>query len=382
MRKILITGYCVMITSLGFGQVTTSGGVSASKTERPKLVVGIVVDQMRWDYLYRYYDRFGNDGFRRLIDKGFSCENTFINYLPSYTAVGHATVFTGSVPALSGITGNGWIDQLTGKNVYCTDDSTVDGVGAAKAEDGKMSPRNLLVSTVTDELRLATNFRSKVVGVSLKDRASILPAGHLATAAYWFDDASANFISSSYYMKELPPWAVKFNESKRPEQLVANGWNTLYPINTYVQSDTDDRIYEGKLTGEKTPTFPHDMKNIYQKSKGSFRTTPFGNSLTIEFAQKAFDAYQLGRGEATDFLTINCASTDYVGHMYGPNSIEIEDTYLRLDKDLASFFQMLDSKLGRGNTLYFYRLIMEPLIPLGLCRNMVCLLISGMADLC
>jgi len=353
MRKILITFFSVMIICLGFAQVNTNNTASPSKLERPKLVVGIVVDQMRWDYLYRYYDRFGTDGFRRLIDKGFSCENTFINYLPSYTAVGHATVFTGSVPALSGIAGNNWIDQLTGKNVYCTDDSTVTSVGASKAEDGKMSPRNLLVSTVTDELRLATNFKSKVVGVSLKDRASILPAGHLATAAYWFDDASGNFISSSYYMKELPAWASKFNESKRPEQLVAKGWSTLYPINSYVQSDTDDRAYEGKFADEKSSTFPHDMKSIYQKSRGSFRNTPFGNSLTLEFAEQAFNAYQLGRGDATDFLTINCASTDYVGHMFGPNSIEVEDTYLRLDKDLATFFQMLDSKLGKGEYLVF-----------------------------
>ncbi len=171
------------------------GQTSAPGLSRPKLVVGIVVDQMRWDYLYRYYNRYGEGGFKRLINEGFSCENTLINYLPSYTAVGHTCIFTGSVPSIHGIAGNDWTDQLTGKKVYCTDDSTVQTVGAPSAPDGKMSPRNLLVSTVTDELRIATNFQSRVVGVSLKDRAAILPAGHSANAAFWLDDASGKFIT-------------------------------------------------------------------------------------------------------------------------------------------------------------------------------------------
>ena len=320
--------------------------------ERPKLVVGIVVDQMRWDYLYRYYSRYGEGGFKRLLNKGFSCENTFINYLPSFTAVGHTCVFTGSVPALSGITGNDWTEQLTGKTLYCTADSTVQSVGN-ESEDGKMSPRNLLVSTVTDELRLATNFQSKCVGVSLKDRASILPAGHTANAAYWFDDASGHFITSSYYMKELPGWVNKFNNDNHVGQLIEKGWNTLYPVSTYTNSTADDQLYEGKFTGETSTVFPHDMNEIYKKNKSSFRSTPFGNTLTLDFAKAAFDAYQLGRGAATDFLTINCASTDYVGHLFGTNSIEIEDTYLRLDRDLASFFQMLDDKVGKGQYLIF-----------------------------
>lgn len=334
--------------------VLISFSASAQNIPRPKLVVGIVVDQMRWDYLYRYYDRYSNDGFKRLLNGGFACENTFINYLPSYTAVGHSTVFTGSVPSIDGIAGNDWIDQLTGKSVYCTDDSTVQTVGgSADATDGKMSPRNLLVSTITDELRLATNFKSKVVGVSLKDRASILPAGHLATAAYWLDDASGNFITSTYYMNQLPAWVNQFNNKGRIEQLAAKGWNTLYPINTYKQSDQDAKPYEGLFPGETSSVFPHDIKSAYAKSKGSFRSTPFGNTLTLEFAEEALSAYQLGKGSATDFLTINCASTDYVGHMFGPNSIEVEDTYLRLDKDLAGFFKILDAKVGKGQWLVF-----------------------------
>src|SRR4030095_15279328 len=165
--------------------ITYSQPVAKTNTlQRPKLVVGIVVDQMRWDYLYRYYNRYGNGGFKRLINDGFSCENTMISHLPSFTAVGHATIYTGSVPAVDGIAGNDWTEQLTGKTMYCTDDSTVQAVGNPNAMDGRMSPRNLLVSTITDELRLATNFQSKVVGVSLKDRASILPAGYTVNAAF------------------------------------------------------------------------------------------------------------------------------------------------------------------------------------------------------
>lgn len=323
-----------------------------AKETKPKLVVGIVVDQMRWDYLYRYSNRYTEGGFKRLLNEGFSCENTFINYLPSYTAVGHTVIFTGSIPAIDGIVGNDWIDQNTGKSTYCTDDSSVVTVGTT-GNAGKMSPKNMLVSTITDELRLATNFQSRVVGVSLKDRASILPAGHTGNAAFWFDDASGRFITSSYYMKELPEWVQKFNAKDEPSRLLANGWNTLYPIKSYTQSSEDNVTWEGKLSGESAPVFPHDLKSIYQKNRGVIRTSPFGNTLTMDFAKEALTAYNLGNGKATDFLTINCASTDYVGHEYGPNSIEVEDTYLRLDKDFASFFQFLDQKVGKGNYLVF-----------------------------
>jgi predicted AlkP superfamily pyrophosphatase or phosphodiesterase len=320
---------------------------------RPKLVVGIVVDQMRWDYLYRYYNRYSEGGFKRLLNEGFTCENTYINYIPSYTAVGHTCIFTGSVPSITGIAGNDWTEQLTGARVYCTDDSTVQSVGVSSSPDGKMSPRNLLVSTITDELRMATNFQSRVVGISLKDRAAILPAGHSANAAYWMDDSTGNFITSTYYMTKLPKAVEDFNRENNIEQFLRSDWNTLYPINTYIESDSDNKSYEGKLPGEAAPVFPHNIKSAYSRTHASFRTTPFGNSLTLDFAKAILNGYQLGQGPATDFLTINCASTDYVGHLFGPNSIEIEDTYLRLDLDLASFFSELDRKLGKGNYLVF-----------------------------
>lgn len=326
--------------------------VAQNQPPHPKLVVGIAVDQMRWDYLYRYYDRYGTGGFKRLLSEGFSCNNTFISHLPSYTAVGHATIFTGSVPAIHGITGNDWIDQTTGRKWYCTEDTTVQTVGASD-KNGKMSPRNLLVTTITDELKLATNFRSKVVGVSLKDRASILPAGHTPDGAFWFDDVTGTFITSTFYMNELPDWVKKFNNMDEPEKLVSGNWNTLYPINTYTQSTADNVAWEGTSKGEEAPVFPHQVSTYYSKDKGEIRSTPFGNTLTLDFAKAALDGYRLGQGAFTDFLTINCASTDYVGHKYGPNSIEVEDTYLRLDKDLADFFSYLDKRVGKGNYTVF-----------------------------
>lgn len=322
--------------------------------KRPKLVVGIVVDQMRWDYLYRYYGKYGNGGFKRLLNEGFSCENTLINYIPSVTAIGHSTIFTGSVPSIHGIAGNDWIDPQTHKSVYCTEDPTVSAVGiSADSKTGKMSPRKLLATTITDELRLATNFQSKVVGVSLKDRASILPAGHNPTAAFWLDDASGKFITSSYYMTDLPAWIDDFNNSKPIEKLLANGWNTLLPIEQYTESTVDNVPWEGTLRGATQPVFPYDVQKAYSTDHSSLRQMPFGNSLTLQFAQAAVDGYKLGQEKTTDFLTINCASTDYSGHLVGINAIEIEDVYLRLDRDLASFFRFLDQKIGKGNYLVF-----------------------------
>jgi len=319
---------------------------------RPKLVVGIVVDQMRWDYLYRYHDRYGSGGFRRLLDQGYSCEQTYISHLPSYTAVGHTTIFTGSVPSIDGITGNDWIDQASGKSQYCVADTSAQPVGGTSPA-GNMSPRNLLATTITDELMLATNFRSRVVGVSLKDRASILPAGHTPTAAFWFDDAKGCFSTSTWYMKQLPEWVQKFNAGNEPEKLAAGGWQTLYPINTYTQSTEDNAPWEGLFKGEQAPVFPHDILKAYREDHDNIRSSPFGNTLTLDFAKAAVEGYQLGQRDQTDFLTINCASTDYVGHKYGPNSIEVEDVYLRLDKDLETFLGYLDTKIGKGNYLVF-----------------------------
>lgn len=372
-RRLILAAFVLTIVS-AVAQTKNHVIPKDQSLPRPKLVVGIVVDQMRWDFLYRYYERYGMGGFKRLLNEGFSCENVNINYIPSFTAVGHSVIYTGSVPAFSGIVGNDFIIQATGKSMYCTQDTTVQTVGSSSTS-GLMSPRNLLVTTVTDELKLATNFRSKVVGISLKDRGGILPAGHVADAAYWFDDATGNWITSTYYMKDLPDWVKRFNAARYAEKYLKQDWNTLYPISTYVQSFSDNNSYEGKFAQAEVPTLPVKTSEMFSKNLGVIRNTPYGNSITLDMAKEALDREQLGKHTVTDFLAISLSSTDYIGHQFGPNSVEVEDTYLRLDRDLAAFFIYLDKQIGKGNYTVFLtadhgaahnpQLLMDKNIPAG-----------------
>ncbi|HRP57740.1 alkaline phosphatase PafA [Agriterribacter sp.] len=347
--------YClsglIMMSFVFMAHAQTSKATS-SAPPRPKIVVGMMVDQMRWDYLYRFQDRYTEGGFKRLIREGFSCENTLIDYSPTITACGHTCVYTGSVPAIHGIVGNGWYERALGKEVGCVDDQSVNLVGSAEGGTGE-SPRNNLSTTITDQLRIATNFQSKTVGVAIKDRASILPAGHAATAAFWYNGTDGNFVTSTYYMDELPEWAKRFNDKKVVDTYYKNDWNTLYPINTYTLSTADDKSYEGTANGEAKPVFPRNLKQFIGKNYGAVRTTPYGNTLTFDFAKAAIEGYNLGGGKFTDFLAVSFSSPDAIGHTYGPNSIEIEDNYLRLDKELSDFFTYLDKRFGKGNYLYF-----------------------------
>ncbi len=325
-------------------------GQAQSELKRPKLVVGIVMDQMRWDYLYRYYARYSETGgFKRMLNQGFSCENTLIPYAPTITACGHSSIYTGSVPAVNGISGNTWWDKEQMRTVYCTEDKTVNTVGSTSVL-GKMSPRNLLVTTICDELRLATNFRSKVIGVAIKDRGGILPAGHSANGAYWYDNTNGNWITSTYYMNELPKWVADFNSQQVVDKYYEKGWSTLYPLNTYKQSTEDDKNWEAKPFG---PVFPYDMKKFIGKDYGKIPSTPMGNSMTIEFAKAALSAEQLGADDITDFLAVSFSSPDYIGHTFGPNSVEAEDGFLRLDQELGAFLNFLDTKVGKGQYTVF-----------------------------
>jgi len=338
----------LLISTQSFAQLKNNN-------DRPKLVVGIVVDQMRWDYLYRYYDRYGNDGFKRMLNEGFTAENTLIPYIPTFTAVGHSTVYTGSVPAIHGIAGNDFYIKETQSKMYCTQDDSVTGIGLDPDDkNGKMSPKNLLASTMTDELKLATDFKSKVIGVALKDRGAILPAGHFADAAYWMVDG--NWVSSSFYMKELPEYVKDFNKADLTGKYLKQGWNTLYPLDSYQDHLKDGNSYEGSyIEGEKV-TFPIKTLEISKKEgRDIIKATPFGNTVTLEFAKEILDKENLGNNPAnvTDFLAVSLSSTDYVGHQFAINSAKIEDTYLRLDKDLGEFFNYLDKKIGKGNYTVF-----------------------------
>ena len=276
--------------------------------ERPKLLVGIVVDQMRWDYLSRYYDKFTDDGFRRLIDGGYSCNNCLINYVPTVTAIGHTSIYTGTTPAFHGICGNNFF--IDGHKTYCTTDTTVDVVGTDNHEKGAMSPRNMLATTIGDQLRLHTDFASKVIGVSYKDRAAILPAGHSATAAYWLDLKNRQFMTSTYYMKELPAWAVEHNKQLKKNEVF-------------------------KRVGKDIGLYPEC------------------GTITTDMAIAALKGEQLGRGEQTDMLCISYSQTDVIGHKWATRGEHTDGAYLQLDRDLARLLKALDEQVGKGNYLLF-----------------------------
>lgn len=355
MKRLFLPLVACLALSVSAQAQKTAKPAAEEGIQRPKLVIGIVIDQMRWDYLYRFQPIFkANGGFKRMMGEGYSCENTLIPYTPTVTACGHTAVYTGSVPSVHGITGNTWWDNQLMRTVYCSEDKTVKGVGGKSEEDGQMSPKNMLTTSICDELRLATNFKSKVIGVALKDRGSILPAGHSANAAYWYEGKSGNFISSTYYMNQLPEWVNNFNNRKLADSLYALGWNTSLPKEIYPQYATADvKEYESKPFGRDATGFPYDLSKYIGKDFSKISTTPYGNTLTAEMAKAAVIAEKLGKGEATDFLAVSFSSPDYVGHSFGPNSWETVDGYARLDEELGKLFAFLDATVGKNQYTAF-----------------------------
>lgn len=316
--------------------------------DRPKLVVGIVVDQMRYDYLYRYWDKYSSGGFKRMINEGYNCRNTHYPYAFTETGPGHATIYTGTNPSVHGIVSNAWYDKRQDRVVYCAEDKTVTAVGAASHDGLLMSPRNMMVTTLGDEMKLATNHRSKVIGVALKDRSSIFPAGYFSNGSYWMDSKTGNFVTSTFYTKSLPAWVQQFNERKLPQEYLKKPWTTLLPIEQYTESDGDDSPYEGKYSHEQKPVFPHTAQELR-----NLPYSPWGNAYTLDMAKAALLNEQLGKDQFTDLLAVSFSSTDYVGHLFGTSSIEAEDIYLRLDLELANFLNFLDEQVGRGEYLVF-----------------------------
>jgi len=320
----------------------------------PKLVVGVVVDQMRFDYLTRYADKYGETGFKRLIGDGFQCKSHHFSYMPTFTGPGHASVFTGTTPQVHGIIANNWYDKSIDRLIYCVEDTLVKSVGGDFKKENR-SPRNMLVTGLGDQIKLATNHKGKVIGISIKDRAAVLPAGKMADAAYWFKGGKDGvFISSTYYMDELPEWVQTFNQKQLPEQYLSQTWETLLPIDSYTESNPDDNHYEQSIHKGHRPTFPYNLKEIKQEEGYSLiKSTPFGNNILVDFAKEAIENEQLGQDDIMDLFTISFSSPDYIGHKYGPNSIEIEDTYLRLDQSISELLAYLDQKVGKGEYVLF-----------------------------
>ena len=333
----------------------------AQDDSNPKLVVGVIIDQMRADYLYKYQDRYREDGFKRLIRNGFNYKNANVNYIPSETAPGHASIYTGTTPSYHGIIGNSWFDRETNTVEENVSDSLEKIVGSVNDNPYGVSPNKLMSSTITDELKKISNFKSKIISVSIKDRGAILPGGKSADGVYWHDWESSPgyFVSSSFYMETLPNWVDKFNKQEKSDAYLDETWNTLYPIETYISSSPDDNTYEPSLGGKISPTFPYNFKTMREKyrDKGSefqlLWISPKGNTLLTEFAITAIQEEKLGKDKYTDFLNISYSVPDVIGHTFGPQSVEMEDIYLRLDNEIATLLKALDTKIGKENYTLF-----------------------------
>ena len=352
--KKIITVLVLFIISSNFSYGQTEG------SKKPKLVVGIVVDQMRAEQLYRFEAKYSEDGFKRILRDGFNYKNTQYNFTPTATAPGHSSIYTGTTPATHGIIGNSWYNRYKKKYTSSVEDTTVVLIGSKKQNNTGASPNQLLTTTISDQLRMSTNFRSKVISVSLKDRAAVLPGGHLANAAYWHDieTSPGYFVSSSYYMNKLPKWVSEFNELEKSSKYLDTVWNTFYPIESYIESYGDNNKYEVVL-GENSPTFPYDFKKLRKKYRERnieylmLGFSPAGNTLLTEFAMDAVKNEKLGSNEETDMLTISYSVTDKAGHIFGPNSVEIEDIYIRLDREISKLLKYLDKTVGKGEYTLF-----------------------------
>jgi predicted AlkP superfamily pyrophosphatase or phosphodiesterase len=347
---ILIIGF------LFFINISNAQKTKAIPPEKPKLVIGIVVDQMRYDYISRYWDKLEKNGFKRFVNEGAFCKNARQNYIYTQTGPGHATIYTGATPSVNGIVSNEWYVRLKKQKVYCVEDSRVKTVGS-NSDKGKVSPANLLTTTIGDQLKLSNQNKSKVISISLKDRASILSGGHNPNAAYWYDDKSGNIITSTYYLDTLPKWVVDFNNKKLADFYLDRLWTPMLTIPEYKESLPDTNKYE-KGFGNKQSCFPYDLAFLSKPAKKDrdysfLKSCPFGNTYTHDFAIAALMGENLGKGNSTDFLAISFSPPDYIGHRFGPLSVEIEDTYLRLDKEIAHLIDFVETEIGKENVLIF-----------------------------
>lgn len=339
-RSLLLIGSLFFITAL------------RAQQQQPKLVVGVVVDQMCYDYLYRFYDQFGKDGFRRLMDKGTHFRNVTYNYVPTYTGPGHASIYTGTTPVNHGIVANEWYHRPYGKEVNCVEDTTMTGIGNA-SDYGKCSPHFLRANTVTDQLKL-TYPLGKVISVSIKDRSAILPGGHLSDGSYWYDYSSGKFITSSFYTDTLPAWVGDFYTSNPIDPYLSKKWDLLQTQEHYHYRNLDNSPYEQLIAGKTTPTFPYDFTALtHEEQLGHFTIMPFANTYLVDFASKALKSEELGKDDNVDMLTISFSTPDIAGHAFGPYSLEMEDMYLRLDQEIARLLATLDKEVGKGNYVLF-----------------------------
>ena len=354
MQKINLKTYFTFIILLSF---CISAQSEKKVNENPRLVVGIVVDQMKYEYIPKFWNKYGNNGFKRLVSQGFNAKNAHYSYAVTSTAPGHATVVTGTTPNYHGIVGNEWFNPSLNKEIYCVDDFLQKSVGTL-SDEGKKSPRSLQTTTISDENRISSNFKAKTFSVALKDRSAVLSGGHTSKMSYWFNAKNeGKFITSSYYMNELPEWVKRFNERKNIKKYITN-WDTYYDINLYVESGPDLNQHEIKYLGKNNSTFPYDLERKSKTKSGKIdydviKYSPFGNDIVKDFALDAIEHENLGKDEITDFLHIGFSSTDHVGHRFGANSVEVLDMYIRLDKNIEEILDYLDKKIGEKKYIIY-----------------------------
>ena len=354
MQKINLKTYFTFIILLSF---CISAQSEKKVNENPRLVVGIVVDQMKYEYIPKFWNKYGENGFKRLVSQGFNAKNAHYSYAVTSTAPGHATVVTGTTPNYHGIVGNEWFNPSLNKEIYCVDDFLQKSVGTL-SDEGKKSPRSLQTTTISDENRISSNFKAKTFSVALKDRSAVLSGGHTSKMSYWFNAKNeGKFITSSYYMNELPEWVKRFNERKNIKKYITN-WDTYYDINLYVESGPDLNQHEIKYLGKNNSTFPYDLERKSKTKSGKIdydviKYSPFGNDIVKDFALDAIEHENLGKDEITDFLHIGFSSTDHVGHRFGANSVEVLDMYIRLDKNIEEILDYLDKKIGEKKYIIY-----------------------------
>lgn len=293
--------------------------VSLAAAPKPKLVLAIAVDQFRYDYLLRFRGEY-TEGLDRLLTHGAVFTNAYYEHFPTITAVGHSTFLSGALPSVSGIVGNEWYERETGKTVASITDDSVKVLGGTG--DGGASPRRLLVSTLGDELKMANGSQSRVIGVSIKDRAAILPSGHMADGAFWFDAKNGNFVSSTYYFSEMPGWAGEFNAARLPDRYKGAAW-----MNHKMPDEAGSKLYNAELD------------------------SPFANELIEQFAERAIDGEKLGQRGVTDVLAISFSANDHVGHAVGPDAPEVHDISVKTDQVIGKLFQYLDGRVGMQNVV-------------------------------
>lgn len=332
--------------------IKISGQGAYLPPDKPKLVIGIVVEEMKYDQLEKFRDKLGENGIKKLINEGTYFKNASFEYMLTQSAPGHATISTGAEPSFNGITSDNWYVPLKNELINCTNDIGVNAVGGS-FESGLHSPINLLVSTFSDELSMASNRKAKVFGVALRESSAIFSAGHSASAAYWFDNTTGTWMSSSYYLQTLPTWVNDFNAMKFSDTYLNSTWNPLRPAKDYADCLPDTNKFE--LGFSNINYFPYDLKKIRTKKDFSLlRETPFGNSLTTDFAIRLLKNERMGKDDVTDYLSICYSATDYIGHRFGPSSMEMGDAILRLDDEIKNLLTFLNDSIGKRNVLVYF----------------------------